>query len=291
MFLLGYAYQLGALPIASEAFLRAIELNGQAVEVNKTAFIWGRRAALDPASVEALAAPAEANTDARKLSGSLEETIERRAAFLTDYQNRSYADRYRAQVDKVRRVEAGRVPGSHILTEAVARYLFKLMAYKDEYEVARLYTDGSFVKQVAASFDGDLRLEFHLAPPLLAKHDKVTGRPRKIRFGAWMMRAFDLLARFRFLRGTPFDPFGYSAERRTERRLIADYVATVEELLAALTPANHGLAVQIASIPEKIRGFGPVKERHLGAVKAEEAALLAQFRAGEAVPPVAAAAE
>jgi indolepyruvate ferredoxin oxidoreductase len=291
MFLLGYAYQLGALPIASEAFLRAIELNGQAVEVNKTAFIWGRRAALDPASVEALAAPAEANTDARKLSGSLEETIERRVAFLTDYQNKSYADRYRAQVDKVRGVEAARVPGSHALTEAVARYLFKLMAYKDEYEVARLYTDGSFAKQVAASFDGDLRLEFHLAPPLLAKHDKVTGRPRKMHFGPWMMRAFDLLARFRFLRGTPFDPFGYSAERRTERRLIADYLARVDELIAALTPANYGLAVQIASIPEKIRGFGPVKERHLGAAKAEESALLAQFRAGEAAPPVAAAAE
>jgi indolepyruvate ferredoxin oxidoreductase len=174
-----------------------------------------------------------------------------------------------------------RVPGKHDLTEAVARYLFKLMAYKDEYEVARLYTDGSFAKQVAASFDGDLKLEFHLAPPLLAKHDPMTGRPRKMNFGAWMMRAFSLLARFKVLRGTPFDPFGYSAERRTERRLVADYRSLADELTQSLTPENHALAVALASIPEKIRGFGPVKERHLKAAKAEEATLLARFRAGD----------
>jgi indolepyruvate ferredoxin oxidoreductase len=181
----------------------------------------------------------------------------------------------------VRIAEGARVPGREELSEAVARYLFKLMAYKDEYEVARLYTDGSFAKQVAASFDGDLKLEFHLAPPLLAKHDPVTGRPRKMNFGAWMMGAFGFLARFKFLRGTPFDPFGYSSERRTERRLIEEYRAVVEEIVHALTAENHALAVAIASIPEKIRGFGPVKEKHLTAAKAEEAALLARFRAGE----------
>jgi indolepyruvate ferredoxin oxidoreductase len=160
--------------------------------------------------------------------------------------------------------------------------LFKLMAYKDEYEVARLYTDGSFAKQVAASFDGDLKLEFHLAPPLIAKHDPMTGRPRKMNFGAWMMNAFGLLARFKVLRGTPFDPFGYSSERRTERRLIVDYRSVVEELLESLSPENHASAVAIASIPEKIRGFGPVKDRHLKAAKAEEAALLQRFRSGDA---------
>jgi indolepyruvate ferredoxin oxidoreductase len=212
--------------------------------------------------------------------------------FLTDYQNAAYADRYRGLVGRVRLAEGGRIPGAEKLSEAVARYLFKLMAYKDEYEVARLYTDGSFAKQIAASFDGDLKLEFHLAPPLLAKHDPVTGRPRKMNFGPWMMKAFDGLARFKFLRGTPFDPFGYSGERRIERKLIEDYRSTVEELVKSLTADNHALAVEIASIPEKIRGFGPVKEKHLAAAKAEEAALLARFRAGETgASAVAAAAE
>jgi indolepyruvate ferredoxin oxidoreductase len=281
MFLLGYAYQLGGLPVSGEAILKALELNGEAVEVNQTAFTWGRRAAVDQAGVEALAAPREPGTDARKLSGSLGETIERRIAFLTAYQNAAYATDYRALVGRVRIAEGARVPGSEALSEAVARYLFKLMAYKDEYEVARLYTDGSFAKQIAASFEGDMKLEFHLAPPLFAKHDPVTGRPRKMNFGAWMMRAFGFLARFKFLRGTAFDPFGYSSERRMERRLIEDYRAVVEEIVHALTAENHALAVAIASIPEKIRGFGPVKEKHLTAAKAEEAALLARFRAGE----------
>ena len=281
MFLVGYAWQLGGLPISGEAIARAIELNGEGVEANKTAFEWGRRAAVDQASVEALAAPREPGTDARKLSGSLDETLERRIAFLTGYQNKAYAARYRTIVERVRAAESARVPGSVALAEAAARYLFKLMAYKDEYEVARLYTDGSFAKQIAASFDGDMKLEFHLAPPLLAKHDPVTGRPRKMNFGAWMMRAFGFLAPFKFLRGTPFDPFGYSSERRMERRLIKEYEAALDELLAGLKPENNQLAASIASIPEKIRGFGPVKERHLTAAKAEEAALLARFRAGE----------
>jgi indolepyruvate ferredoxin oxidoreductase len=164
------------------------------------------------------------------------------------------------------------------------------MAYKDEYEVARLYTDGTFLKQLRQSFDGEnLRLEFHLAPPLLAKADKTTGEPRKMSFGPWMLKAFGILKRFKFLRGTPFDPFGYSVERRTERRLIADYEALLQEILAGLTPANHALAVGLAAIPEKIRGFGHVKARHLKSAKADEAALLEQFRAE--VAPVMKAAE
>jgi indolepyruvate ferredoxin oxidoreductase len=205
--------------------------------------------------------------------------IERRVAFLTDYQNASYAARYRELVERARTAESARVPEGTAFAESIARNLFKLMAYKDEYEVARLYTDGSFAKQVAAAFDGDARLEFHLAPPLLSKADPATGRPKKISFGAWMMGAFRLLARFRFLRGTPLDPFGYSAERHVERALIRDYVALMAELIDGLTPKNHALAVAIASIPEKIRGFGPVKERHLIAAKAEEAELVKRFRA------------
>ena len=155
------------------------------------------------------------------------------------------------------------------------------MAYKDEYEVARLYTDGSFLKQVAATFDGDnLRFEFHLAPPFLARRDKTTGLPRKMSFGPWMMPLFRLLAKLKFLRGTAFDPFGYTAERRAERRLLEDYRTLLREIAGNLTPQNHPLAVALASIPEKIRGFGHVKQRHLAAAKAEEAMLLEQFRAG-----------
>jgi indolepyruvate ferredoxin oxidoreductase len=186
------------------------------------------------------------------------------------------------------------MPNSTALTEAVARYLFKLMAYKDEYEVARLFTDGSFEKQVAASFDGKLRYEFLLAPPLIARIDPNLGRPRKISFGPWILSAFKVLKRFRFLRGTPLDPFGYSAERKLERRLIEEYVAVVEELIGALNPANHTLAVAIASLPEKMRGFGPVKLKQVTTAKAEEASSLQRFRAASEAgkaPLTAAAAE
>jgi len=201
--------------------------------------------------------------------------------FLTAYQNSAYARRYRVLVDKVKAAEASRAPGKDGLADAAARYLFKLMAYKDEYEVARLYTDGAFVKQVKNEFDGDtLRFEFHLAPPLLARRDKATGLPRKMSFGPWLMPAFAVLAKFKFLRGTPLDPFGRSVERQTERKLIEDYEATLGEVLAKLTPDNHHLAVGLAVIPEKIRGFGHVKQRQLAAAKADEAALLEQFRVG-----------
>ncbi|MGH9808036.1 MAG: DUF6537 domain-containing protein, partial [Terriglobia bacterium] len=168
------------------------------------------------------------------------------------------------------------------LAESVARYLFKLMAYKDEYEVARLYSDTSFVERVKGSFDGDLRLEFHLAPPLLARKDKATGEPKKMSFGPWLLTAFGVLAKFRFLRGTPFDIFGYSAERRTERGLIKDYEALLADILDRLTPENHATAGALASLPEKIRGFGHVKQRHLTVAKAEEAALREQFAAAPA---------
>jgi indolepyruvate ferredoxin oxidoreductase len=190
----------------------------------------------------------------------------------------------------VKVAESAKAPGQCGLAEAIARYLFKLMAYKDEYEVARLYTDGTFLKQVANELGGDnLRFEFHLAPPLLTNLNPSTGEPRKISFGPWMMSAFKVLAKLKFLRNTPFDIFGYSQERRTERKLVADYEAMLEEILAKLTPDNHALAVGLAAIPEKIRGFGPVKARHLAAAKAEEATLFEQFRSG--FPPLLKAAE
>ena len=282
MFMLGYAYQTGALPLSAEAVERAIEMNGEAVPMNIAAFRYGRRAAVDPAALEALIAPRpQAENDSLRLSQSFAETVERRVAFLTAYQNKRYARRYRNLVEKLRAAEAEKAPGQCALSEAVARYLFKLMAYKDEYEVARLYSDTSFVERVRSTFDGDdLRLEFHLAPPLLARRDPVTGEPKKMSFGPWMLKLLGVLARFRVLRGTPFDPFGYTDERRSERQLIADYEALLETIVAELTPANHQIAVALAAIPEKIRGFGPVKARHLAAAKAEEAALREQFRAG-----------
>ncbi|HZP71276.1 MAG TPA: indolepyruvate ferredoxin oxidoreductase family protein [Pseudolabrys sp.] len=284
MFMLGYAYQLGALPLSADAIERAIEMNGEAVPMNIAAFRYGRRAAADPKALETLIEPRpQERNDSLRLSQSFAETVDRRAEFLTAYQDANYARRYRNWVERVRAVEAEKAPGQCGLAEAVARYLFKLMAYKDEYEVARLYTDTSFLDRVKSTFDGDrLRFEFHLAPPLLARRDPATGEPRKISFGPWILSVFRLLAKLRFLRGTAFDPFGYSAERKTERRLIAEYEYLLGEICEFLTPANHRFAVGLAAIPEKIRGFGPVKQRHLAAAKAEEAALREQFLSGPA---------
>jgi indolepyruvate ferredoxin oxidoreductase len=282
MFMLGYAFQVGALPLSAEAVEKAIEMNGEAVPMNIAAFRYGRRAVIDPASLESLIAPRpKEENDSLRLSQSFAETVERRVAFLTAYQNKRYARRYRSWLEKVQAAEAERTPGQSGLSEAVARYLFKLMAYKDEYEVARLYTDTSFVERVKSTFSGDnLRFEFHLAPPMFAKRDPQSGEPKKMSFGPWMLSAFRVLSKFKFLRGTPLDPFGYSAERRMERSLIADYTAMLDMIIAELNTANHHTALALASIPEKIRGFGPVKERHLVAAKAEEAALREQFRSG-----------
>ena len=284
IFLVGYAYQLGAIPLAGASIERAIELNGEAVDMNKAAFEWGRRAVVEPAVVEALVKPApEATSDARTLSQSFDEVVARRVAFLTAYQNAAYAARYRRLVEKTQAAEAARAPGKTGLADAVARYLFKLMAYKDEYEVARLYSDGAFVKQVNSELGGEhLRFHVHLAPPLLARRDKATGEPKKMTFGPWIFPLFSLLAKFKVLRGTAFDPFGYSTERKTERALVRDYEALLDEVLAKLDAGNHHIAVGLAAIPEKIRGFGHVKLRHLKAAKADEAVLLDQFRAGPA---------
>jgi indolepyruvate ferredoxin oxidoreductase len=279
MFMLGFAYQRGSIPLSGEAIEKAIELNGEAVPMNLEAFRLGRRAAASPEGLAKLVSSLKAPTKAREVSQSLDEAIARRVEFLTAYQSAGYAKRYEALVNRVREAESKVVTGQDSLTQAVARNLFKLMAYKDEYEVARLYTDGSFLKQVDQTFEGEnLRFEFHLAPPLLARKDKSTGVPRKMSFGPWMMKSFGILAKFRRLRGTPLDIFGYTHERRTERKLIKDYKALVEEIIGKLTPQNHVTALGLASIPAKIRGFGHVKERHLAAAKKEEAALLEHFR-------------
>jgi len=282
MFMLGYAYQSGALPLSAEAVERAIEMNGEAVAMNVAAFRYGRRAVVDLRGLEALIEPRpQEQNDSLRLSQSFADTVNRRVEFLSAYQNADYARRYRIWVEKARTVEAEKAPGHCGLAEAVARYLFKLMAYKDEYEVARLYSETSFLDRVRSTFDGDnLRFEFHLAPPLLARRNPETGEPKKMSFGPWMLKVFALLAKFRFLRGTAFDPFSYTAERKMERRLISDYEQLLKELLERLTPANHHVAVALAMIPEKIRGYGPVKQRNLAAAKAEEAALREEFRSG-----------
>jgi indolepyruvate ferredoxin oxidoreductase len=268
---------------------KAIELNGAAVKMNQAALLWGRRAAADLNAVQNLVAPKVEKEVSVRVSESLDEMIERRVAFLADYQDAAWASRYRRLVDEVRAAEEKVAKGSTALTEAVARYFFKLMTYKDEYEVARLYTSGEFRRKLEAQFDGDYTLRFHLAPPLLAKRDKVTGELQKSQYGPWVWHAFKLLAKLRVLRGGPFDLFGRTEERRTERALIGQYEQTVRGLLAKLDGGNLALAAQIAAIPEEIRGYGHVKERHLRAAKEHEAKLLAAFAAPAAEPQRAAA--
>jgi indolepyruvate ferredoxin oxidoreductase len=277
LFMVGYAFQKGLLPVGAAAIERAIELNRVAVRMNLDAFRFGRLAAHDPDAVERLSAPV-ARTLEPAPSRDLDGIVARRVVDLTAYQDRAYALRYRAMVERVQEVEAARAKGMSGLAEAVARYYFKLLAYKDEYEVARLYSDGEFLKRLERQFEGRGRLRFHLAPPMLAKVDPVTGHPVKKAYGPWMLKAFGLLARLKSLRGSAFDPFGYSEERKTERQLIADYEALLVEIMTRLDHENHALVVELASLPEQIRGFGHVKARHLEAAKAREAELLEAFR-------------
>jgi indolepyruvate ferredoxin oxidoreductase len=285
MFMLGYAWQKGWVPLSEAAVLKAIELNAVSVEFNKQAFIWGRHAAHDWAAVERLAKQNDtaAQVIEFKRAPSLDEIIARRVAFLTDYQNAAYAEQYRSFVEQVRTAESRLVePAKPLrLTEAVARYCFKLMAYKDEYEVARLYADTGFQQRIAGMFEGDYKIKFHLAPPLLAKRD-AKGHLIKREFGPWMMSAFGVLAKLKFLRGTALDVFGHTAERKAERALIHQYRETISALLPRLTADNLSKAVAIAGIPEDIRGFGHIKEKNLNAAKGREAALLTEFDASAA---------
>jgi indolepyruvate ferredoxin oxidoreductase len=289
LFLLGYAYQKGLVPLSAEAIERAIELNAVAVDFNKSAFGWGRRAAVDLALVEDRAVPQSAVPQSHRLSQTLDEVIARRVAFLTEYQNAAYAARYAARVERVREAEAKVSPGSSELTAAVARSLFKVMAYKDEYEVARLYTESDFLQRVAEQFDGPYELRFHLAPPILGDRDLQTGHLKKREFGPWMLGVFRVLAKLRGLRGTRFDIFARTEERRAERRLIDEFEAVIDEIVARLSPANYPVAIELAGLPQEIRGFGHIKEAAMARAKAKEARLLARLRAPEPEPALAAA--
>ncbi|MER2607267.1 MAG: indolepyruvate ferredoxin oxidoreductase family protein [Siculibacillus sp.] len=274
--LLGFACQMGWLPVSVAALEAAIEANGVAVPYNLGVFRLGRLAAVDPTRVRNLAAENDRPREDLRRSRTLDEVIERRVADLTAYQDAAWAERYAETVARVRAAEAVRRPGSTVLTETVARALHRLMTYKDEYEVARLWTDGAFLDTVSARFTGAPRLVFHMAPPLLGGVGP-DGRPRKRAFGPWMIRAMALLARFKRLRGTPFDPFGLTEERREERALIADYEATIERIVAELRPDNHDAAVRLAAVPDAVRGYGPVKRAAIAAVRARHEAALADF--------------
>jgi indolepyruvate ferredoxin oxidoreductase len=278
LMMLGFAWQRGLIPLAGAAILNAIELNGVAVEANRKAFSWGRMLAHKADAVRALIHDRDGTETEPE---TLEAIVAQRSDFLEGYQGRHLARRYRDLVERVR-AASGPVDPNGALALAVARYYFKLLAYKDEYEVARLYTNGEFEKRLAAQFEGDYELAVHLAPPLLSGSDPNTGRPRKRRFGPWMFGAFRILARLRFLRGTPFDPFGYSEERRTERRLIRDYEALIAEILAALDRERLEAAIALAALPDEIRGFGPIKTAAIAQAQERKAALLERFRQGPA---------
>lgn len=277
MAMLGYAIQKGFLPISMDAIEQAIRLNGVAVERNLLAIDLGRALASEEGFAENLLRPARDET--QTLSHSLDEVIERRVALLSDFQNDAYADHYRALVDRVRKTDEAIDDGDRKLTDTVARNYAKLMAYKDEYEVARLYTNGDFARALERQFSGRPKIKIHLSPPILSRLDPATGRPKKRVFGRWVLGLFHLLAAARRLRGSPFDPFGYAAERKAERRLIADYETRIDWLLKGLRAESYDLAVEIANLPDVIRGFGPVKMENIEKAKAREEELVARYSA------------
>jgi indolepyruvate ferredoxin oxidoreductase len=276
IFLLGYAYQLGSVPIAAAAIEQAIELNGAAVEMSKAAFRFGRLAAHDMGAVERILGAAEA--PAARKAQTLEDIVATRADLLTAYQDAALAARYRARVAAIAEAERTKAPGRAGLAEAAARGYHKLLAYKDEYEVARLFTDPAFEKALSEQFEARGKLQFHLAPPLLARRDRRTGESRKMTFGRWMLPVFRLLAKGKRLRGTAWDVFGYTKERRLERRMIADYERLLDEIAERLSPVAHATAIALASLPLDIKGFGHIKERNYKLAKSREATLLAELR-------------
>ncbi|MCW8836001.1 MAG: 2-oxoacid:acceptor oxidoreductase family protein, partial [Rhodospirillales bacterium] len=283
LFMVGFAWQKGLLPLSFKSIERAIELNGVAIDFNKQAFMWGRRAAVEPDAVAKAATPVSSAPEDRTISQTTGDRIARRAAFLTGYQDAAYAARYTALVERVNRAEQDKTPGLTGLSDAVAEGYFKLLSCKDEYEVARLYTHPDFRRAIREQFEGGYTLSFHLAPPMLADRDPETGHLKKKTYGGWMMGVFRILASLKGLRGTVFDPFGYTDERRMERRLVTEYETLIDEILAGLTPDNHATAIGIATLPMDMVGFGHVKERNVAKAKERETELLTAFRAGPAI--------
>jgi len=278
LFMVGFALQKGYIPVSSKALMEAIRLNGVAVPMNIQAFQWGRLAAVNLDVVEEFAkkeAPIEAD---RVLSETLEEKIRRRHEFLVHYQDKAYADRYLSFIQNVIREE--RRFGLTDLTEIVVQSYYRLLAIKDEYEVARLYTNGDFMRRLKQQFAGNFKLQFHLAPPLFSRRDPHTGELKKSTYGPWVFQFLKLLAKGKALRGTAFDIFGYMAERRMERQMLLDFEITMGKVLVQLTPKNHAIACQIAALPQEIRGFGHVKERNLKAARVAEEKLWEKMARG-----------
>lgn len=278
-FMLGYAYQLGRIPVSSEALMKAMEMNGVAVHMNQQAFLWGRRTADNPEAVEKLLLNQNKKPKA-KLPEGLDEIIEHRATILVSYQNQACADRYRSVVARVQAAEQNLSPTSTAFTKTVAESFFKLMAYKDEYEVARLHSSDAFHEQLKSQFSGDYKLKFNLAPPLFAKKNPSTGEPKKSEYGAWVMPLFKTLAKMKGLRGTAFDLFGYTKERKTERQLIENYDKGLDLLISKLTVENLPTAVEIAQLPQTIRGYGHIKDASIEQAKIVRTALLERFEQG-----------
>jgi indolepyruvate ferredoxin oxidoreductase len=274
---MGFAYQQGLLPLQASSIEQAIELNAVSVKMNTQAFQLGRLASADPARLAAMLKGADETIAPKTLDAmSLDEIVAHRSALLTDYQNAALAERYRNLVAQVRDAATKSGFGDE-LPRAVAINYAKLLAYKDEYEVARLYTDGRFEKQLRDQFDGDFKISFNLAPPILSGGVDASGRPRKRQFGAWMLPLFRLLAKMRVLRGTPFDVFSHSADRKLERELIAGYERDVKVVLRVLSPLTLETAIELLSLPDRIRGYGPVKEKSVADAKARYAQLAADL--------------
>jgi indolepyruvate ferredoxin oxidoreductase len=288
MFMLGLAYQLGHVPVSAKAIEEAIELNGAAVAMNRQAFRMGRLAAHDRAAVDKLAGAAVVDLPVRKVE-TLDDIIADRVSRLTDYQDRDLAERYARKVRWIADAERNTAQGKTGLADAVAKGYYKLLAYKDEYEVGRLYSSPAFKAALADQFDRHGKLEFHLAPPLLARKDKATGEPRKMTFGPWMLQVFGWLAKGKRLRGSVFDVFGYTAERRLERQSIADYELMLDEVVQRLSSVTHKTAVALANLPLDVKGFGHVKHKNWEAAKAREAQLLAELRSPTPAPVLKAA--
>jgi len=273
LFLLGVAFQRGLLPLSSVAIEQAIRLNNIAIEQSLRAFAWGRQWVVDPAGIDQILA------DKKALSSlpldRLEQIIADRVERLRAYQNEAYARDYERQVSAITQLDTHR---DQLLSKAVARYLYKMMAIKDEYEIGRLYSDGQFGRLIDRVFTSDVRLSVHLAPPLFSRHDPITGRPQKRQFKGWIWPAFKLLYALRGLRGGIFDLFGYTQERKAERKALSDYRAMLAEIADKLNETNYDIAVEMASVPEFIRGFGPVRAAHMAEAENKWAVLGKTFK-------------
>lgn len=280
VFMLGYAWQKGLVPLHMDSIMKAIEINGVAIDANKRSFQFGRLAAHDPDQIEKLVEDTKGPFTDEAPSQTLEEVIEKRSKYLCNYQNKAYAKRYEDAVARIQEFEQSIAKGSTALTEAVAKNYHKLLAYKDEYEVARLYTDEAFLANLQSQFSGDYKIKFNLAPPIFSRTDIATGRPAKREFGGWMLHVFKVLAKLKGLRGTPFDIFGYNKERRMERALIAEYEAFIDGILKHTNKENLDIAVALAATPDEVRGFGPVKEKSVDHVRAKQDYILKRLKDG-----------